>query len=62
MGPNEMIYQQGSELIKIYFIQDGRVKLFIDVNNHIYESSQLDIILKIHIQLERQLAEKGESM
>ena len=62
MGPNEIIYQQGSESMKIYFIQHGRVKLFIDVNNHVYQSNHLEIILKQHTLLERQLAEKGESM
>lgn len=41
MGPNEMIYQQGGDATQIYFVQRGRAKLFIDINNHVFDSGHL---------------------
>lgn len=37
LAPNEMLYQEGDEAKDIYFIQQGRVKLYADMNNHIHE-------------------------
>jgi hypothetical protein len=44
LGINELLYQQGDACNDIYFIQEGRVKLYIDVVDYIYDERMLAAI------------------
>ena len=41
LGKNELLYQQGDACNDIYFIREGRVKLFIDVIDYIFDEKVL---------------------
>jgi CRP-like cAMP-binding protein len=62
LGPRELLYQEGDDAKEIYFLQTGRVRLYVDLNNHIRDEHLLSIILDIQREKEIELAELGESL
>ena len=62
LGPRELLYQEGDEAKEIYFIQQGRVKVYVDLNNHISDRNLLSIIVNIQREKETELALLGESL
>ena len=37
LGKNELLYQQNDAANEIYFIQTGKVKLYVDLNDYVLD-------------------------
>ena len=44
LGANELLYQTGDDATEIYFIHQGRVKLYVDLNDFINDENLLKSI------------------
>lgn len=59
LGKNELLYQQGDACDNIYFIHTGRVKLYIDVVDYIYDERMLSAIREMEERRKKMMDELG---
>lgn len=59
LGKNELLYQQGDACDNIYFIHTGRVKLFIDVVDYIYDERMLAAIREMEERRKNMMEKLG---
>ncbi len=52
LGKNELLYQQNDAANEIYFIQSGKVKLFVDLNDYVTDDHLIQHIQNAEKQKE----------